>query len=69
MKILVEVNDNKADYAVEFFKNISFIKKASPVAKNEITNVAILQSIEAYEKKKVKPTPVNLAQLKALINA
>lgn len=69
MKILVEVNDSKADYAVEFFKNISFIKKASPVAKNEITNAAILQSIEAYEKKKVKPTPVNLAELKALIHA
>jgi hypothetical protein len=69
MKIVVEVNDNKADYAVEFFKNISFIKKASRIAKNEITNAAILQSIEAYEKMKVKPTPVNLAELKALIHA
>lgn len=69
MKILVEVSDNKADYAVEFFKNISFIKKASRVAKNEITNPAILKSIEAYEKKKLKPTPVNLSELKALIHA
>ena len=69
MKILVEVNDNKADYAVEFLKNISFIKNAKRIAKNEITNPAILLSIETYEKKKVKPTPVNLAQLKAMIHA
>ena len=52
MKIIVEVNDNKADYAVEFLKNISFIKKTKRIAKNEITNPAILQSIESYEKKK-----------------
>ena len=45
MKILVEVKDNKADYAVEFFKNISFVKKAKIIAKNEITTPAILQSI------------------------
>jgi hypothetical protein len=69
MKILVEVNDNKADYAVEFLKNISFIKKAKRIAKNEITNAAILQSIESYEKKKIKPTPVNLKELKAMIYA
>jgi hypothetical protein len=69
MKILVEVNDSKAEYAMEFLKNISFIKKAKPIAKNEITNPAILQSIEAYEKKKLKPTPVNLAELKAMIHA
>jgi hypothetical protein len=69
MKILVEVNDSKADYAVEFLKNISFIKKAKPIAKNEITNPAILQSIEAYEKKKTKPTPVNLKELKAMLYA
>lgn len=58
MKIIVEVNDNKADYAIEFFKNISFIKKIRCIAKNEITNAAILQSIEAYERKKIKATPV-----------
>jgi hypothetical protein len=69
MKILVEVNDNKADYAVEFLKNISFIKKTRRIAKNEITNAAILQSIESYEKKKIKPTPVNLKELKAMIYA
>ncbi len=69
MKILVEVNDSKADYAVEFFKNISFIKKTRRIAKNEITNTAILQSIESYEKKKLKPTPVNLKELKAMIYA
>lgn len=69
MKILVEVNDSKADYAVEFLKNISFIKKTRRIGKNEITNAAILQSIESYEKKKIKPTPVNLKELKAMIYA
>lgn len=69
MKILVEVKDNKADYAVEIFKNISFVKKAKIIAKNEITTPAILQSIEDYEKRKLKPTPVNLAELKKMINA
>lgn len=69
MKILVEIPDNKAALALEFFKSISFIKKAKPVAKNEITNPSILKSIEDYESGKVKPTIVNLAQLKKIINA
>lgn len=68
MKILVEIPDNKAALALEFFKNISFIKKANPVAKNEITNPAILKSIEDYESGKSTPTIVNLAQLKRIIN-
>ena len=28
MKILLEVNDNKAEFALEFLKSISFVKKA-----------------------------------------
>ena len=68
MKVVLDINDSKADFAMEFFKNVSFVKKVKAVAKNEITNGAILQSIEAYEKGKTKPTPVNLKELKAMIN-
>ena len=67
MKILLDINDSKAAFAMEFFKNVSFIKKAKAIAHSEITNPDILQSIEGYEKGKLKPTPVNLKELKALI--
>ena len=69
MKILVEVSNSKADFAIEVLKSISFVKNVKQVAKNEISNPVILQSIEEYEKRKVKPTPLNLAELKAMINA
>lgn len=69
MKILVEVSNSKADFAIEVLKSISFVKNVKQVAVNEITNPVILQSIENYEKGKVKPTPLNLAELKAMINA
>ena len=69
MKLLLDINDHKAEFAMEFFKNVSFVKKVKAVAPNEITNAAILYSIESYEKGKSKPTPVNLKELKALINA
>lgn len=38
-------------------------------ANNEITNPAILESIEAYEKKTIKPTPLNLADIKKITHA
>jgi hypothetical protein len=69
MKILLDINESKAEFAMEFFKNVSFVKKAKAIAANEITNPAILQSIEGYEKGKVKPTPVNLKELKAILHA
>jgi len=69
MKILLDINDSKAVFAMEFFKSISFIKKVKVIAPNEITNPFILQTIEDYEKGKLYPTPVNLVELKALINA
>jgi hypothetical protein len=65
----IDIAENKIGFAEEFFKTISFVKKVRVIAKNEITNPAILQSIEDYEKGKVKPTPLNLAELKAMINA
>ncbi len=69
MKILLEVTDNKAAFLIEFLKNISFVKKAKTIDANEITNPAILQSIQDYESKKIKPTPLNLAELKAMLHA
>jgi hypothetical protein len=69
MKIILDINDSKVAFAMEFFKNVSFIKNAKAIAPNEITNPDILQSIEGYEKGKLKPTPVNLKELKALIHA
>lgn len=66
MKIVVDINESKLAFAMEFFKNVSFIKKAKAIAPNDITNPEILESIEGYEKGKLKPTPVNLKELKAM---
>ena len=65
----IDIADNKTTFAEEFFKTISFVKKVRVIAGNEITNTAILQSIESYENGKIKPTPLNLAELKAMIDA
>lgn len=68
MKILLDINEGKEELAMEFFKSISFIKKIKAIVPNQVTNKAILKSIEGYEKGRIKPTPVNLKELKALIN-
>lgn len=65
----VEIADNKIDFAEELFKTISFVKKVTSIAPNEITNPAILHGIEAYEKGQLSPAPINLDELKAIINA
>lgn len=69
MRILLEVSDNKADLFLEFIRNLPFVKKSEKVSDNEVTNPKILRSIEDYEQGKVSPTPANLEELKALINA
>jgi hypothetical protein len=69
MKYILEIPENKIAFAEEFFKSISFIKKVKSIAPNEITNTAILKGIEGYETKKIIPTPLNLAELKAMVNA
>ncbi len=69
MKYILDIADNKSTFAEEFFKSISFVKKVRVIANNEVTNPAILQSIDDYETGKAKPTPLNLAELKAMINA
>ncbi|MDB5123717.1 MAG: hypothetical protein JWP94_1846 [Mucilaginibacter sp.] len=65
----VEVDDDEISFAENFFKNIRFVKKVKAIAANEITNPAILQSIDAYEQDKTKPTPLSLTELKAMLNA
>jgi hypothetical protein len=65
----VEISDNETSFAEKFFENISFVKKVRAIPANEITNPAILQSIEAYESGKLKPTPLSLTELKGMINA
>jgi hypothetical protein len=69
MKYIIDIPENKMAFAEEFFKSISFIKKIKAIASNEITNAAVLKGIEDYESKKATPTPLNLAELKAMINA
>jgi hypothetical protein len=69
MKYILEIPENKIAFAEEFFKSISFVKKVKAITQNEITNVSILKEIENYENKKVSPTPMNLQELKAMINA
>jgi hypothetical protein len=68
MKYILEVADTEMEFAEKFFKNVSFIKKVKALKPNEITNPKILKSIEEYEKKKVKPTPINLEKLKQMLN-
>lgn len=69
MKIMLDVQDNKAEFALEFFKSISFIKKSKAIPINEITNPTILKSIEEYETKKTNATPLSLKELKKFLNA
>src|SRR5690242_2458105 len=69
MKILLEVNDNKADLLLELLKNVSFVKDARQIADNKITNPEILKSIEDFEKGRVQPRLCNFEDLKALIHA
>ncbi len=68
MKYVLEVPDNKSDFAEEFFKTISFVKNIKQIASNEITNPSILQSIDDYETGKLTPTPLSLKELKVMLN-
>ncbi|MDR0867149.1 MAG: hypothetical protein LBP75_01565 [Planctomycetota bacterium] len=65
----LEVDEDRAAFAEEFFNAISFVKKVKTVAPNEITNPAILRSIADVESGRVAPTPLNLAELRGLLHA
>lgn len=69
MKYILDIPNNKAGLAEEMFKSISFIKNVRAIAPNEVTNPAILQSIENYEKGEVRATPLSLDELKKMLNA
>lgn len=69
MKYILDIAENKSAFAEEFFKSVSFIKKVKVIQPNEITNPKILKSIEEYENGNTTATPLNLKDLKAMINA
>ncbi len=68
MKYILEIPQNKAKFAKDFFKSISFVKSFKEIEANEITDKKILKSINDYENKKKKPTPMSLEELKLMIN-
>ena len=65
----IDIKGSKKGFIEEFFKKISFVKSIQIIEKNEITNPSILKSIEDYEQRKIDPRPLNLAELKEIINA
>lgn len=65
----IEVAEGENLFAEKFFKNVSFVKKVSTASSNEITNPEILKSIEDYENRAVKPSPLSLPELKAMLDA
>ncbi|MDR2148368.1 MAG: hypothetical protein LBE91_18150 [Tannerella sp.] len=69
MKYIVEIPADRAAFAEEFFKTVSFIRTVKFIADNEVTNPAVLHSMEQYERGLVKPTPLNLEDLKQMIHA
>ena len=66
MKYILEVADSETVFAEKFFKKVSFIKKVKALKSNEITNPEILKSIDDYEKKILRPTPLSLSFIKKL---
>lgn len=69
IQLEIEVANNEKSFIEAFFKSISFVKKVKTIEPNEITNNMVMESIEQYEKGKVKPTLLNLKDLKEFIRA
>jgi|LakMenE01Jun11ns_1017448.scaffolds.fasta_scaffold8232028_1 hypothetical protein len=69
IQLEIEVANNNRSFIEAFFNSISFVKKVRTIESNEVTNSIVMESIEQYEKGKVKPTPLNLKDLKEYINA
>lgn len=69
MQLLLDIQDDKAELFMEFIKNISFIRSTEKVVAGQVTNPAILQSIQDYETGKIQPAPFSLQELKAMIDA
>ena len=68
MKYILEIEEGKASMAEEFFKCISFIRGVKAIQPNEITNPAILKSIEQYENGTIALTPLSLVELKEMLH-
>ena len=69
IQLEIEIAENNMTFVEAFFRSISFVKKVRTIASNEITKNSVMESMENYEKGKVKPTPLNLNDLKDYINA
>jgi hypothetical protein len=69
MQLLLDIQDDKAELFLEFIKNISFIRSTEKITSGQITNPAILQSIQDYETGKVQPVPFSLQELKTMVDA
>jgi len=69
MKILVEVQDSKAEIFLEAIKDFSYVERAEIAESNLIINPRLLESIESYETGKVKTIPLGLHELKEMVNA
>ena len=63
-RIDIEIADKKINFVKEFFKTLTFVKTVKVIPSKEITNPAILASIDAYEKGIVQHSPMNLSELK-----
>jgi hypothetical protein len=68
MKYILDIPENKASFAEEFFKTISFIKNFKAVLPNEVNNPSLVQSIEDYENGTISPTPLSLDELKKMLD-
>ena len=68
MKYIIDIQDNKISLAEDFFKSLSFIKTVKRLQTNEISNITILKSINDYEKGNILPTPLNLNDLKNMLD-
>lgn len=63
MKLLLEVNDNKADFLLEILKNFSFVKKATPLTDVKAQQIKDLKEaideLNLVKKGKLKGIPAN----------
>jgi len=63
MKYLLDIPEERAKDAEKLFESTDSIKQFRVIAPNEITNSAIMESIEAYESGRVLPSPLTLTLL------
>jgi hypothetical protein len=67
MKILLEVNDNRAEFAMEFLKNVSFVKKAKTLSPHK---ASVLNDVKeaVKEMKLIKAGKLTARNAEDLIN-